>query len=62
MGRSCHEAGGGPDEIARYRPASCEGCGAGLGADAELVGFTWGQVFDLAEVRLMVTAPDGDRT
>jgi transposase len=42
-----------PDEIVRYVPSLCEGCGGGL-ADSQVVGEEARQVFDLPPVRLAV--------
>ncbi|MEU1449050.1 IS66 family transposase [Streptomyces mirabilis] len=44
-----------PDTVVEHRPAACGGCENVLAQDAEAVGFSWSQVFDLPEPRLIVT-------
>ncbi|MET7726905.1 DUF6444 domain-containing protein, partial [Streptomyces mirabilis] len=36
-----------PDTVVEHRPAACGGCENVLAQDAEAVGFSWSQVFDL---------------
>ena len=44
-----------PDEVIVHGPGSCEGCGADLSLDGELVGVETRQVFDTPPVRPYVT-------
>ena len=44
-----------PDEITEHRPHVCTGCGGDLDMSCPPEGFTWAQVFDLPEPRLIVT-------
>lgn len=44
-----------PDAVIEHRPARCGGCDAVLADDAETVGFSRSQVFDLPDPRLVVT-------
>lgn len=44
-----------PDTVVEHRPTCCDGCDAVLADDAETVGFSWSQVFDLPDPRLIVT-------
>jgi hypothetical protein len=44
-----------PDEIVEHRPHACTGCGSDLDVSCPPEGFTWAQVFDLPDPRLIVT-------
>jgi transposase len=45
---------GDPDVVIRHEPAACVGCGAGL-ADADQIGCTVRQVFDIPPIKVHVT-------
>lgn len=44
-----------PDAVIEHRPVACGGCEGALADDAVPVGFSWSQVFDLPDPRLVVT-------
>lgn len=49
-----------PDHVIHHAPSSCSSCGSGLD-DAEVVGTERRQVFDLPEIRLVVTEHVSER-
>jgi transposase len=49
-----------PDHVIQHAPSSCSSCGSGLD-DAEVVGTERRQVFDLPEIRLVVTEHVSER-